>query len=72
MELKRLRTLALEACKTVNNIKPEYMKEIFHKTDFSTHRPINLDVNENHTPKYGSKILRYLGPHIWNCLPNQI
>ena len=31
MEVKRLRTLALEVYKTVNNLNPEYMKEIFHK-----------------------------------------
>ena len=72
MEVKRLRTLALEVFKTLNNMNPEYMKEIFHKTAFSTHRPLNLEVNENHTTKYGNKILRCLGPHIWNSLPNQI
>ena len=71
MEIKRLRTLALEVFKTLNNMNPEYMKEIFHKTTFSTHRPLNLEVNENHPTKYGNKSLRCLGPHIWNSLPNQ-
>ena len=32
MEVKRLRTLALEVFKTLNNVNSEYMKEIFHKT----------------------------------------
>ena len=41
MKVKRLRTLALEVFKTLNNMKPEYTKEIFHKTAFSTHRPYN-------------------------------
>ena len=36
------------------------------------HRPLNLEVNENHTTKYGNESLRRLGPHIWNSLPNQI
>ena len=72
MEVKRLRTLALEVFKTVNNMNPEYMKEIFHKTAFRMHRPFHLEVNENHTTKYGNKSLRCLGPHIWNSLPNQI
>ena len=71
MEVKRLRTLALEVFKTLN-MNPEYMKEIFHKAAFTTHRPLNLEVNENHTTKYGNKSLRCLGPHIWNSLPNQI
>ena len=48
------------------------MKELFHKTAFSTHRLLNLEVIENHTTKYGNKSLRCLGPHIWNSLPNQI
>ena len=30
------------------------MKEIFYNTAFSTHRPLNLDVNENHIIKYGN------------------
>ena len=47
MEVKRIRTLPLEVFKTVNNMNPEYMKEIFHKTAFSTHEPLNLEVNEN-------------------------
>ena len=46
MEVKRLRTLALEVFKTLNNMNPEYMKEIFHKTAFMTHRPLNLEVGE--------------------------
>ena len=29
MEVKRLRTLAVEVYKTINNINPSYMKEIF-------------------------------------------
>ena len=70
MEVKRLRTLALEVFKTLMN--PEYMKEIFHKAAFTTHRPLNLEVNEKHTTKYGNKSLRCLGTHIWNSLPSQI
>ena len=30
MEVKRLRKLALEIFKTLNNLNPEYMKEILH------------------------------------------
>ena len=71
MEVKRLRTLALEVFKTLNNINPEYMKEVFYKTVFSTHRTLNLEVNENRIIKYGNKSLRYLGPPIWNSFSNQ-
>ena len=61
-----------ESIKTINNMNPEYMKEIFQKTAFTAHRPLNLEVNENRTTKYGSKSLRCLGPHIRNSLLNQI
>ena len=73
MEVKRLRTtLALEVFKILNNMNPEYMKKIFHKTPFTTHRPLNLEVNENHTNKHRNKSLKCLDPHILNSLPNQI
>ena len=56
-EVKRLRTaLALEVFKILNNMNPEYMKEIFHKTPFTTHRPLNLEVNENHTTNMEIKV----------------
>ena len=61
MEVKRLRTLALKAFKTLNNMNPEYMKEIFQKAAFFTRRSLNLELNENHSTKYGSKSRRYPG-----------
>ena len=63
MKVKRLRTLALKVFKTLNNMNPEYIKEISNKTAFTTHRPLNLEVSENHTTKYGNKSLRCLGTH---------
>ena len=37
-EIKRLRSLALEIFKTMNNLNPYYMKEILSKTTNLTHR----------------------------------
>ena len=59
MVVKRLRTLSLEVYKTLNNMNPEYIKRIFHKTAFTTRRPLNLEVNKNHTNEYGNKHLMY-------------
>ena len=53
-------------------MNPEYINEIFYKTAFTTDIPLNLEVNENHTTKYGNKSLRCLGPHIRNSLLKQI
>ena len=60
MEVKRLRNLALAMFKTLNNLNPEYMKEIFYKTANVTHRPFNIKVNQNNTTKHGNKSLKSL------------
>ena len=53
--------VALEVFKTLNYMDLEYIREMFHITAFTTHRPLNLDVNKSHATKYGNKSLRYLG-----------
>ena len=45
MEIKRLQYLALEIFKTVNNLIPYYMQEIFSKTTNLTHRPLDINFN---------------------------
>ena len=72
MEIKILRCIALEIFKTVNNLNPYYMKETFSKTANLTHRPLDINLIQNNTTKYGSNRLRSLGPHIWNFLPSEI
>ena len=58
MEIKRLRCLALEIFKTVNNLNPYYMKEIFSKTTNRTHRLLDINFNQDNTTRYGSNSLR--------------
>ena len=72
MEIIRLQCIALEIFKTVINPHPYYMKEIFSKTTNLTHRPLDINFNQNNTTKYGSNSLRSLGTHIWNSLPSEI
>ena len=64
--------LALEIFKTVNNLNPYYMKEIFSKTTNLTHRPLDINFNQNNTTKYRSNRLQSFGPHIWNSLSSEI
>ena len=68
MEVKRLRSLGLEVFKTLNNLNPAFMQEIFHRTRWLTHRPNNIQVNVRKTIKYGDKNLKTLCPYIWNSL----
>ena len=64
MEIKLLRCLALEIFKTVNNLNPYYMKEIFSKTTNLTHSPFDINFNQNNTTKYGSNSFRRLGYYL--------
>ena len=72
MYIKCLRCLELEILKTVNNLNPYYMKEMFSKTTNLTKRPLYIKFNQNNTTKYENNSLRSLGPHISNSLPSQI
>ena len=58
IEVKRLRKLTLEIFKTLNNLNPEYMKEIFYKTTNLTCRSFNIKVNQNNTNKCCNNSLR--------------
>ena len=62
--------------KTLNDINPSFMKELFQLR--ITNRPVpenylfNMFVPKTNQVKYGTKSLRNLAPKIWNSLPLQI
>ena len=72
MEVKRLRSLAIEIFKTLNNLNPVYMKEIFNKPTNRTSKRFdnNLESKSFNQVKFGKNSLRVLGPILWNSLPN--
>ena len=72
MEIKRLRKLALEIFKTLNNLNPNFIKDVFNFSPYSTHRKHNIFVHSRNTPIYDERSLRALGPHTWNSLPENI
>ena len=65
MEIKRLRCLALELIKTESKLNSYYMKEIFSTTTNLTHRPLDINFNQNNNIKYRNNSLRSLGTHIY-------
>ena len=73
LEIRRLRLLATEIFKTINNLNAPYMKEVF---ELNTRREETasdrLIVQSQISMKYGSYTLRSLGPKIWHQLPNNI
>ena len=72
MKIRRIKTLAIEIFKTVNELNPNFMKTIFTSKTNSRVRSFELLVKNRNTEKYGSKSLMALGPKIWNALPQNI
>ena len=57
-ETKRLRILAIEILKTVNNLNPNYMKDIFTPKLHPKIRPNDILVKHQNTITYGTKSLK--------------
>ena len=72
METKRLCTIVYEIFKTLNNLNPHFMKDIFHYSPNVTHKKHNLYIHTQNTTKFGNKSLRAFGANIWNTLPEYI
>ena len=70
MSIKRHRTLCLEIFKTLNNLNPSYMKDIFVKNKRDCSRsPNNLMRFSYKGITYGKNSLTNMGPLVWNNLP---
>ena len=72
MEAKRLRTMVYEIFKTLNNLNPVFMKDIFHYSLNVTHKKHDLYIHTQNTTKFGNKSLRSCGVNIWSTLPEYI
>ena len=76
INLRNHRSVCIEMFKTLNDINPSFMKELFQLR--ITNRPVrenylfNMFVPKTNQVKYGTKSLRNLAPKIWNSLPLQI
>ena len=55
MEIKRLRTFALEIFKNLNRLNPNFMKDTFNFSPYSTHRNHGIFVHSRNTSNYGDK-----------------
>ena len=74
MKVRRMRYLCLEIYKTLNNLNPGYMKDIFQvqQSAYSTRRPCNIKVPRVNQAIFGTRGIRYEGAKIWNHLPNSL
>ena len=72
MEIRRLRSLAIEIFKTINNLNPSFMKELFVMRKGCYKRKYDLCIPTRNTVTFGDNSNKTLGPHIWNALPENI
>ena len=68
MKVNRLRNLCIEIYKSINNINPMYMDEIFKLRETNravrSNYKLNLNVPAINQLSFGDKSLRYYGPKI--------
>ena len=74
MKVRRMRYLCVEIYKTLNDLNPGYMKDIFQvqQSAYSTRRPYNIKVPRVNQTTFGTRSIRYEGAKIWNHLQNSL
>ena len=74
MHVHRLRAISIELFKTLNGLNPSFMKDIFQvrSSNYSSRNPNNLAHYRPNQVTFGTHSLKFLGPQIWNCLPNEL
>ena len=71
---RNIQALATEMLKVKNNIPPGIMKELF-PPKISPYDLINKNAFKNRKGNsvwHGTKSMSYLGPKIWDLVPNEI
>ena len=72
MEIKRLRDLALEIFKTMNDLNPSFMKSKFLEKLNAKVRPQGILVKARKSATLRDKSFATLGAKIWNAFPRNI
>ena len=72
MNIRRLRCLCIVIYKTLNDLNPSFMKEIFEKRDENRvtrdKYKVNLNIPKRNQVTFGAKSLKFHAPKIWNAL----
>ena len=77
MHISRLRSLCIEVYKTMKDLNPIFVKDLFKfksstNSPRSQRNPYDLLHHRPNQVTYGSNSLRALAPTVWNSLPNEI
>ena len=74
VEVKCLRAICLEVYKSINNIGPNCIKNLFsqQQSAYSARRPMDLCVPRINQTTFGLKSFRYEAVKQWNSLPENV
>ena len=72
IKIMTLRQLAIEMCKSVTKINPEYLNELFllKQCTYNLRKVSVLERPKVNTTQFGLKSFKSYGSKIWNLLPN--
>ena len=74
LHIQRLRTIALEVFKSLHDLNPAFMKDMFEEktVQYGLRDTQKLTQPKYRTIRYGRNTLTYYGAHLWNLLPSHI
>ena len=70
-DVSRLRSLSVEIFKTLDDLNPSFMEDIFQirTSNYSPRNANDLTHYRQNQVTFGTNSLTFVGPQIWNCLP---
>ena len=71
---RNLQLLMIEVYKTIQNLNPSFMKEIFVQKDmtYSLRNKLLMRIPKTQTSRHGIESLSFLGSKLWNNLPEEL
>ena len=70
--MRNIQAIAIELYKVVHNLSPKMMNQIFVNKKSRYPSKSIFQTNNIRTTKYGPESLKYLGPKIWELIPEEI
>ena len=71
MQIRQMHNLCIEIYKTLSNLNPRYMQELFERnsSSHSPKRPNDLKIPRVNQTSHGSRSIKSDGAKLWNHLP---
>ena len=74
MRVRQMQNLCIEIYKTLADMNPPYMQELFERSSssYSTRRPYDLTIPRVNQTSFGSRSIKFEEAKLWNHLPRNI